>query len=192
MKTVIQDIYTIYDGEDKRLAYANAGENVRFKLQPDNKHIQRGFVICTQEQPVPIVKKFEANMQVIDLLDHKPIMSAGYKCVFHIHTAMDECMIEQVNFEVNLATRKTKKVNFAKIGSNVNVEISVRQGICMEIYKTLPYFGRFTLRDEGRTIAIGKVTKILEGKEPEGESSEEEGEHEEGEESEDSEEEAKE
>ena len=65
-------------------------------------------------------------MQVIDLLEHKPIMSAGYKCVFHVHTAMEECMIEKVNYEVNLTTRKTKKISFAKVGSNVCVDISVR------------------------------------------------------------------
>ena len=31
----------------------------------------------------------------------------------------------------------------------------------METFDTLPQLGRFSLRDEGKTIAIGKVTKII-------------------------------
>lgn len=33
--------------------------------------------------------------------------------------------------------------------------------ICIEKFDTLQALGRFTLRDEGRTIAIGKVTKLI-------------------------------
>ena len=36
------------------------------------------------------------------------------------------------------------------------------QAICMEILKRFPQLGRFTLRDEGRTVAVGKVLKIVE------------------------------
>ena len=33
---------------------------------------------------------------------------------------------------------------------------------CMEAFKDFPVMGRFTLRDEGKTIAIGKVLKVIE------------------------------
>ncbi|CBZ01794.1 GTP-eEF1A C-terminal domain-containing protein [Caenorhabditis elegans] len=32
----------------------------------------------------------------------------------------------------------------------------------LEPFKEYPYLGRFTLRDEGKTIAIGKVLKVVE------------------------------
>ncbi len=32
----------------------------------------------------------------------------------------------------------------------------------MEPFKRYPQLGRFTLRDEGRTVAVGKVLKIIE------------------------------
>jgi peptide chain release factor subunit 3 len=35
--------------------------------------------------------------------------------------------------------------------------------VCVERFTDYPQLGRFTLRDEGRTIAIGKVTKLIEG-----------------------------
>jgi len=31
--------------------------------------------------------------------------------------------------------------------------------MAMEKFENLPQLGRFTLRDEGRTIAVGKITK---------------------------------
>jgi peptide chain release factor subunit 3 len=36
------------------------------------------------------------------------------------------------------------------------------QTICMEPFKRFPQLGRFTLRDEGRTVAVGKVLKVIE------------------------------
>lgn len=36
----------------------------------------------------------------------------------------------------------------------------VEKPICVEDFQTLAAMGRFTLRDEGKTIAIGKVTKL--------------------------------
>ncbi|VDO85783.1 unnamed protein product, partial [Schistosoma curassoni] len=33
--------------------------------------------------------------------------------------------------------------------------------ICLETFQNFPPLGRFTLRDKGETIAIGKVVKIL-------------------------------
>ena len=33
--------------------------------------------------------------------------------------------------------------------------------LCVETFKDFPQMGRFTLRDEGRTIAMGKVLKVL-------------------------------
>jgi peptide chain release factor subunit 3 len=34
--------------------------------------------------------------------------------------------------------------------------------VCVERFADYPQLGRFTLRDEGKTIAIGKVTKLIE------------------------------
>jgi peptide chain release factor subunit 3 len=33
--------------------------------------------------------------------------------------------------------------------------------ICLETYKAYPQLGRFTLRDEGKTIAMGKVSPFI-------------------------------
>jgi len=40
--------------------------------------------------------------------------------------------------------------------------VTVAETIVVEIFKEFPQLGRFTLRDEGRTIAVGKVTSVKE------------------------------
>ena len=42
----------------------------------------------------------------------------------------------------------------------VIVRIEVEKQICAELFDVVPQLGRFTLRDEGRTIAIGKIIKL--------------------------------
>ena len=55
--------------------------------------------------------------------------------------------------------RMKKKCLFVKSGSIVDCRIQVSQPICVELFKEFPQMGRFTLRSEGRTIAIGKITR---------------------------------
>ena len=59
----------------------------------------------------------------------------------------------------NLYARGTQ-VKFVKSGGVVIVRIQVEKPICAELFENVPQLGRFTLRDEGRTIAIGKVIKL--------------------------------
>ena len=50
---------------------------------------------------------------------------------------------------------------YVKSNSSVLCKFTLSKAVCMETFSTLPQLGRFTLRDEGKTIAIGKVTKII-------------------------------
>lgn len=53
------------------------------------------------------------------------------------------------------------KHRYVKSNSQVICRFSLAKAVCMETFDTLPQLGRFSLRDEGKTIAIGKVTKII-------------------------------
>ena len=46
-------------------------------------------------------------------------------------------------------------------GQKIVALIETTQPICVERFADYPQLGRFTLRDEGRTIAIGKVCLFL-------------------------------
>ncbi len=52
------------------------------------------------------------------------------------------------------------QVKFVKGNSVVLVRVDVEKPICVERFDHVAQLGRFTLRDEGRTIAIGKITKL--------------------------------
>jgi peptide chain release factor subunit 3 len=54
----------------------------------------------------------------------------------------------------------TNDLNFIALGMQVIAKIETAAPICLETYKDYPQLGRFTLRDEGKTIAMGKVSKL--------------------------------
>ncbi|KAG9104742.1 translation termination factor GTPase eRF3 [Ceratobasidium sp. 370] len=59
--------------------------------------------------------------------------------------------------------RKSKKPpQFAKKGQKIIALIETTAPVCVEPFKQYPQLGRFTLRDEGKTVAIGKVVKLRE------------------------------
>lgn len=52
------------------------------------------------------------------------------------------------------------QTKFVKSNSVAIVQLAVEKPICVELFSDVPQLGRFTLRDEGRTIAIGKIIKL--------------------------------
>lgn len=142
---------------------ARSGENVNICLKDVAvTDLQQGFVICNKESTVPVVSKFAAQLAIIDLLPHKAVISAGYNAVMHVHTANEEISIGKLlRFYDKKTKQPTKKPPvFVVKGDLVEAIIELNRPICVEEFETLQQLGRFTLRDEGRTIAIGKITKI--------------------------------
>ena len=137
------------------------GENLRVKLSGiDEKEVQPGFVLCSAANPIPVVTKFEAQIATLELLEHKAIFTAGYKAVVHLHSIIEECEVLQLLYEIDPKTRQQKKSKFVKSGKLVIARLQVARPIPLEKFSEVPQLGRFTLRDEGKTIAIGKVTKL--------------------------------
>jgi peptide chain release factor subunit 3 len=142
---------------------ARPGENIRLRLTGvEEEECSAGFVLCAVAHPVPVVTEFDALLSVLELLEHKSIFTAGYKCVLHIHTVTEECEVTALHYQIDPKTRQPirKKCLFLKGGSLALVRIVMAGTVCMERFKDFPQLGRFTLRDEGRTIAIGKVEKL--------------------------------
>lgn len=54
-------------------------------------------------------------------------------------------------------TRKTP--SYVRSFAKVTVRIQCKFPVACDKYSELPQLGRFTLRDEGRTIAVGRVTR---------------------------------
>ena len=45
---------------------------------------------------MPVTDIFEAEVDILDLLEYKPIISKGYTCIMHIHTYNDEVTIKDI------------------------------------------------------------------------------------------------
>ncbi|GAA6043948.1 hypothetical protein JCM8097_000920, partial [Rhodosporidiobolus ruineniae] len=59
--------------------------------------------------------------------------------------------------------RKSRRPpQFAKKGMKVIALVEASAAVCVETFASVPQLGRFTLRDEGKTVAIGKITKLIE------------------------------
>jgi len=147
---------------------ANSGENVTMTIKSDSAshHASGGFMLCNEEDPCPRTKEFEAQISLQDLNPHTPVMAVGYQAMLHANNVACACEISGV---LHLVQRKTGKFSkkpppFIKKGSCAIVKISVANFIPLENFDDFPQLGRFTLRDEGKTIAIGKVLEVQKAK----------------------------
>lgn len=146
--------------EETPLASARPGENVLVKLGGCNmEDVQRGFVICT-DPPCRSVDKMICHIVVMDLPEHAAILTAGFQAIFHAHCAEEECTVTKIFETTDRKGKVTKGARFANVGMRVTCMVELTRTVPVEAYDDFPFLGRFTLRTEGKTCAIGKITKL--------------------------------
>ncbi|VDN86706.1 unnamed protein product [Brugia pahangi] len=96
------------------------------------------------------------------ILDHKSIIASGYSCVLHIQSATEEVIVKAVICTIDKKTGNKVRARFVKQDEKCIMRLESSESFCLEAFKNFPQMGRFTLRDEGKTIAIGKVLKVVE------------------------------
>jgi len=157
LKVKVDAIYR----DEKEVQATRSGENLRLRVTgADETDIMPGFVLSSIKNPVSSVTQFEAQLMIVELLEHVSIFTVGYKSILHIHTVVEECEVTKLIASVDTKTKEHKKVKFVKTGDMCICRIKVDKAICIETFQELAALGRFTLRDEGKTIAIGKVIKL--------------------------------
>ncbi|KAF2227518.1 P-loop containing nucleoside triphosphate hydrolase protein [Elsinoe ampelina] len=158
------NIVALYGETEDEIPHATCGDQVRLRIKgAEEDEILPGFVLCSPRRPVHCVQAFEAQ---IVLLDIKSILSAGFNCVMHVHSATEEVTFSALLHKLEKGTgRKSKKApGFATKGMSIIARLEVQGGagsVCVERFEDYPQLGRFTLRDQGQTIAIGKITKLI-------------------------------
>ncbi|KAI8097641.1 P-loop containing nucleoside triphosphate hydrolase protein [Halteromyces radiatus] len=159
------EVTTIYNETEDEVDQAVCGDNVRIRLKGvEEDEVSPGFVLCTKKKPVKTATKFNAQLAI---LEHKNIICAGYTAVLHVHSAAEEITLGALLHLIDKKTgRKSKRPpQFVKQGQKVIARIETTAPVCVETFEEYPQLGRFTLRDEGKTIAIGRITKVLEADE---------------------------
>lgn len=117
-----------------------------------------------RDAAMPVSMLMECELQVLELLEYKPIMSKGYTCMMHLHASSDDCFVKDILSaeEIDPTGKLVKKeapIKFIRNGAKARVRISTRVPVPLEKFEAIPQLGRFTLRDEGKTIAVGTVLK---------------------------------
>ncbi|XP_071493313.1 eukaryotic peptide chain release factor GTP-binding subunit ERF3A-like [Diadema antillarum] len=158
-KTSVEILQIISDEEETN--FAGTGENVKIKVRGvEEEDVSQGFVLCDPSDVCHTSKIFDAQIAIVE---HKSIICPGYGAVLHIHNAVEEVQITKLIAMVDKRTGKKGKQRprFIKQDQVAIARLETTGVVCMETFKEFSQMGRFTLRDEGRTIAIGKVLKLL-------------------------------
>jgi len=155
------EVLAIFSEVDEEVTAAVSGDNVRVKLKGvELDEVQAGFVLTDPNDPVHVVRRFEAQLAI---LEHRNIICAGYSAVMHAHSLNEEVsLVELLHYYDKKTGKKSRRgPQFAKKGMKIIALIETTAPVCLERFKDYQQLGRFTLRDEGKTVAIGKVTKLI-------------------------------
>ena len=155
------EVSTVYNETEAEVNGAVCGEQVRVRLRNiEEEDVQIGYVLTSLKHPVHCVTRFEAQVAIVEL---SSILSTGFSCVIHVHTAIEEVTFTALLHKLQKGTNKKSKKPpaFAKRGMKIIAVLETANPVCVETHEDYPQLGRFTLRDQGTTIAIGKITKLL-------------------------------
>jgi elongation factor Tu len=143
MKTVVTGIEMFR----RMLDQGEAGDNAGILLRGINKEqIQRGMVLCKPGSITPH-KKFECEVYVLSKDEggrHTPFFK-GYRPQFYLRTT-----------DVTGSCELPSGVEMVMPGDNVKLNVELIQPVAMENGL------RFAIREGGRTVGAGVVTKIIE------------------------------
>eukprot|EP01071_Lankesteria_metandrocarpae_P008125 Lankesteria_metandrocarpae@DN4876_c1_g1_i3.p1 len=142
---------------------AGPGENVTLRLTGiEEEQLSKGSVLSSLSSPCPVVSKFKGQVMIVELLEHRPILTAGYDAVMHAHTLSEEACVTELLEVIDRATKKRKfNPKFVKSNTVLTCVVEMTNGVCVETFANVPQLGRFTLRDEGKTIGVGKILELL-------------------------------
>jgi elongation factor 1 alpha-like protein len=139
---------------------------------PDTFLISPGDVLCDPASKVPVVSRFRARILVLE--SSVPVVQ-GTQVELHLGGVYEAAWISKLNELVDAKTaakglgsgndsEKRPRPRRLVKGNSAIVEISVSRKICVEPGADVKFLGRFALRCQGRTIAAGVVTVLLEEK----------------------------
>ncbi|MCJ1470698.1 translation termination factor GTPase eRF3 [Pseudocyphellaria aurata] len=144
-------IAALYGESEEEIQQAACGDQVRIRIRGvEEEDVTPGFVLCSPKRPVHCVQAFEAQIMLLEL---RSILSAGFNCVLHVHSAIEEVTFAALLHHLEKGTgRKSKKPPpFGKQGQSIIARLEVIGGagsVCVEKYEDYAQMGRFTLRDQ--------------------------------------------
>ncbi|WCJ30526.1 Elongation factor 1-alpha [Euphorbia peplus] len=158
------DIGTVrtLERDSQACSVARAGDNVAVGLAGiDGSILMAGGVLCHPDFPVAVAKHLELKVLILDFAT--PIL-AGSQLEFHLYHAKEAARVSRIVSLLDPKTGKvTKKAPRCLIPKQqAIIEVVLNGPICVEQFSNCKALGRVALRQMGRTIALGVVTRIIE------------------------------
>ena len=151
-KDIRKTVVTGVEIFNKTLNEGQAGDNIGLLLRGvEKKDLERGQVVAAPGSITPHTK-FEAEVYVLTKEEggrHTPFF-AGYKPQFYFRTT------DVTGSVLALRSREGKSAEMCMPGDNIAMEVEIISPIAME--EGL----RFAIREGGRTVGAGVVTKVIE------------------------------
>lgn len=141
----------LYGEQEEEVPILQCGDQVRMRLRGiEEEDILPGFVLCSPKRLVHCVSEFEAQIRILEL---KTILSSGFNCVLHVHSAIEEVTFAALLHKLQKGTNRKSKLppTHAKRGDSIIARMQVIGGagaVCIERFEDYPQMGRFTLRDQ--------------------------------------------
>jgi len=147
------EVSAAYGETEDEVNALQAGDQCRMRLRGiEEEDILPGHVLCSPKRLVHCVTAFEAQIRVLDL---KSILSAGFNCVMHVHSAIEEVTFAALLHKLQKGTNRKSKLppSHAKKGDAIIARLEVTEkmrAVCVEKFEDYAQLGRFTLRDQVR------------------------------------------
>ncbi|CAF1135350.1 unnamed protein product [Rotaria sordida] len=157
------EITNIYQQNSETTFYVR-GANVQLKLKNTEEEILPGFILCgAHHELCGVGREFDAKIFV---LEHKSAIYPDYSAVLHIHAAVVEVQLKKLITLIDPKTGEKIQEYPGLIKRNQAAVarfelLQAGQVICMEPFQHFSPLGRFTLHDNGRIVAVGKVLEII-------------------------------
>merc|ERR1711972_140230 len=133
---------------DEDMKYATCGENVTLKMNGVTEDLLcKGYVLSFAAEPVKVVTKFKCQLKITELPEERPVMTAGYQAVLHVHTCAEECEILKLYDAMSMkdakAGKKEMNPKFVREGSVVTCSIRLARPTSVDIFSGVAQLGPF-------------------------------------------------
>ncbi|KAL1209010.1 Elongation factor 1-alpha C [Cardamine amara subsp. amara] len=161
MPSGVQGTVRSLERDSQACTIARAGDNVAIALQGiDANQVVAGDVLCHPDFPVSVATHLELIVLVLE--GATPIL-LGSQLEFHVHHAKEAAtvvkLVAMLDPKTGQPTKKSPRSLTAK--QSAMLEVRLQDPICVETFSESRALGRVFLRSSGRTVAMGKVTRVI-------------------------------
>ena len=146
--------------ESTNLEKAYPGDNVHIRVKGiDEGEVHAGYVLTDGCGDLRAVDYFQAKIVVLEV---KNLLSNGSRVMMNLGVAEQEVSIHKILAKLDPKTHEPieKEPSHVKGREAFIARLELSQSMVVEEAKKFDKLGRFMLREEGRTIALGVITKL--------------------------------